>query len=118
MTWTRAHTAAPEWGRWCTGGLARLQVSTVLIFVHSFDGVRHAGLRGCVEWWCSRSQAVRDLRWLCSALSAPMQSFLHSLHAHALTRRSTQRDRQRQRSAEAQHATRATPPPEHIRAGW
>ena len=25
-TWTRAHTAATEWGRWCTGGLARLQV--------------------------------------------------------------------------------------------
>ena len=49
MTWTRAHTAATEWGavvHWWSRQIA--SVCTVLIFVHSFDGVRHAG---CVGVW-------------------------------------------------------------------
>lgn len=77
-------------GSYGMGGGGALVVSpdckclyTVLIFVHSFDGVRHAG---CVGVWSggARSRAVRVYEtW--AAFSAPTQSFLHSLHAHALT---------------------------------
>ena len=98
------------------GGLARLRFCTVLIFVHSLSGPARR-LRWCGA--CPLVVAVRDQdgHWLLAGYwlpSAPTESFLHSLHAHALTLHSLER----RNAGYAAQRNASSASPEHIRAAW
>ena len=105
-TWTRAHTAATEWGRWCTGGLARLQVPvcTVLIFVHSLTG------SGTPAAWVCGEMVLARRRYESTRPGLPLSPDAVFFAQSARSRTDAPlKDRQsRQRSAK-RNATRATP---------